>query len=105
MIKVIQILTPGQLVMVVGPVASGKSSILMALLGEIPIVKAATLDIHGSLAYVGQQPWIFSDTVRENIVFGRNFDKDRYDQVCLPFSFAYETVVMVRDKERKNERN
>ena len=69
--------------MVVGPVASGKSSVLMALLGEIPIVQADEIHIHGSLAYVGQQPWIFSDTLRENITFGKEFDKERYEKVRL----------------------
>ena len=69
--------------MVAGPVASGKSSLLMALLGEIPIVKSGKRDIRGTVAYVGQQPWIFSDTLRENILFGKEFDKARYDKVSL----------------------
>ena len=67
--------------MIVGPVASGKSSVLMSILGEIPIVKSGKLDVRGSIAYVGQQPWIFSDTLKENIVFGKEFNKERYDEV------------------------
>ena len=73
----------GELVMIVGPVASGKSSALMALLNEIPVGKAEKLAVRGSLAYVGQQPWIFSDTLKENITFGKTFERSRYEEVNL----------------------
>ena len=69
--------------MIVGPVASGKSSALMALLNEIPVGKAEKLAVRGSLAYVGQQPWIFSDTLKENITFGKTFERSRYEEVNL----------------------
>ena len=71
--------------MIVGPVASGKSSLLMMLLGEIPVIKANKLNVNGSLAYVGQQPWVFSGTLQENILFGREFNKERYDEVSPGF--------------------
>lgn len=32
---------------------------------------------HRSLAYVPQQAWIFSGSVRENILLGRQYDKAR----------------------------
>ena len=76
--------TGGQLVVVTGPVGSGKSSLLMAILGELPI-NSGEMSCVNNAAYVSQIPWVFSGTVRENIVFGRPFDEDKYHkalQVC-----------------------
>ncbi|CAG5124702.1 unnamed protein product, partial [Candidula unifasciata] len=71
---------PGQLIAVIGPVGAGKSSLLMNILGELPALKG-TVKVSGKLAYVSQQPWIFSGSVRQNIVFGGIFDKAKYDRV------------------------
>ena len=69
-----------QLFMVTGPVGSGKSSLLMAILREIPIV-SGPFEVRGRIAYVSQMPWIFSGTIRDNILFGRHFDESRYHRV------------------------
>ena len=37
--------------------------------------------MNGELAYVPQQAWIFSGTVKENVVFGETFDADRFGRV------------------------
>ncbi|KAJ2774612.1 Multidrug resistance-associated protein 6, partial [Coemansia nantahalensis] len=72
-----------QLVAVVGAVGSGKSSLLLAILGEMGA--AASADggcvVRGRIAYVPQQPWIMSGTVRENIVFGSAFDEPWFNRV------------------------
>lgn len=76
-----------QLVCIVGPVASGKSSVFGALLGDMHLVKASScainldLSVSSRLALAPQAAWLLSETVRENIVFGRPFDADWYDQV------------------------
>nr|XP_006820924.1 PREDICTED: multidrug resistance-associated protein 4-like [Saccoglossus kowalevskii] len=71
---------PGELLAVVGPVGSGKSSLLMALLNELQISNGG-LEVMGSVAYASQQPWIFSASLRQNIIFGRRYDKKKYDKV------------------------
>lgn len=71
---------PGQKVMIVGSVGSGKSSMSLALLGEIPLV-SGSINISGDIAYVPQQAWIYNATVRDNILFGEKFDEDRYQKV------------------------
>jgi len=58
---------PGELIMIVGPVGSGKSSIFHALLSEM-IVHSGKLGISGSIAYVGQDPWILTSSMRDNII-------------------------------------
>lgn len=53
---------------------------LYALLGELEKVHG-TIDVHGSLSYASQEPWILSETVRDNILFGTPYDEERYKAV------------------------
>ncbi|XP_061290370.1 ATP-binding cassette sub-family C member 4-like isoform X3 [Bos javanicus] len=71
---------PGELLAVVGPVGAGKSSLLSAVLGELPSSQGQ-VSVHGRIAYVSQQPWMFSGTVRSNILFGKKYEEDRYEKV------------------------
>lgn len=71
---------PGELLAVVGPVGAGKSSLLSAVLRELP-PSQGLVSAHGRIAYVSQQPWVFSGTVRSNILFGKKYEKERYEQV------------------------
>lgn len=71
---------PGELVMIVGTVGSGKSSLLNGLLGEMQLV-SGHMDISGRLAYVSQEAWIRNLSLRENILFDAELDADRYERV------------------------
>jgi ABC-type multidrug transport system ATPase subunit len=73
-------LKQNKLIAVVGSVGSGKSSLLYSVLGELNKFKGK-ININGSLSYVPQQAWIQNATVKENILFGKAFDKKFYDQV------------------------
>ncbi|KAI9352529.1 P-loop containing nucleoside triphosphate hydrolase protein [Zopfochytrium polystomum] len=62
----------GKLTIVVGPVGSGKSSLLSAIIGEMTLVDdgpgaGAAVAIAGRVAYAPQQPWILTETVEGNI--------------------------------------
>ncbi|KAK6027593.1 ABC transporter, ATP-binding protein, partial [Ostertagia ostertagi] len=70
----------GSFIAVVGQVGAGKSSLLSALLGEMGKLRG-TVGLHGDVAYVPQQPWIQNMTLRDNILFGKPFDKRKYNQV------------------------
>lgn len=97
------IIKPGQLCAVVGPVGSGKSSMLHLLLkdlypgaGSVTITQDASKNNFRNnmsngyfmsnpnlrISYASQEPWLFGDTVRENIIFGQPYDKARYTQVA-----------------------
>ena len=65
------------LVFIAGPVGCGKTSLLNAILREIPLLDGK-ISCQGKIAWVSQQPWVFSGTVRDNILFGEAFDPDRY---------------------------
>uniref|UniRef100_UPI00398F530D ATP-binding cassette sub-family C member 9-like isoform X1 n=1 Tax=Pristiophorus japonicus TaxID=55135 RepID=UPI00398F530D len=99
----------GQLTMIVGQVGCGKSSLLLATLGEmlkvsgkvywnkepenemnqeitwsaheIEPVFEATGRNRNSVAYSAQKPWLLNTTVEENITFGGPFIKQRYKAV------------------------
>ena len=57
-----------------------QSSLLQCLLGELKALKGS-LEVVGRVSYASQTPWVFSGTVRENILFGSELVKDRYDRV------------------------
>ncbi|KDR78881.1 hypothetical protein GALMADRAFT_244520 [Galerina marginata CBS 339.88] len=67
----------GQLVAVVGPVGSGKTSLLQGLIGEMRKTSGSIV-FGGSVGYCPQSAWIQNATIRENICFGRPFEEDRY---------------------------
>ncbi|CAL8080013.1 unnamed protein product [Orchesella dallaii] len=69
-----------KLIMVVGPIGSGKTSFLQALLQELPISSGKCL-ITGRMAFASQEPWIYSGTLQQNILFGRPFDPIKYEEV------------------------
>ncbi|XP_063922476.1 multidrug resistance-associated protein 1 isoform X2 [Zophobas morio] len=65
---------------VVGSVGSGKSSLVSAFLGEMDKT-SGRVNTLGSIAYVAQQAWIQNASLRDNILFGKSFDKALYDKV------------------------
>ncbi|XP_063316786.1 ATP-binding cassette sub-family C member 9 isoform X1 [Pelmatolapia mariae] len=100
----------GQLTMIVGQVGCGKSSLLLAMLGEMQAIEGGVYwskqpdcevihegniswseaeesdeDIRSknrnSVAYAAQKSWLLNATVEENITFGSPFNKQRYKAV------------------------
>ncbi|KAL7131136.1 hypothetical protein ABFS83_13G178600 [Erythranthe nasuta] len=70
----------GSLVAVVGSTGEGKTSLVSAMLGELPAVADATVVVRGDVAYVPQVSWIFNATVRDNILFGSPFEPAKYEK-------------------------
>lgn len=80
------------LTVICGKVGTGKTALLLALMGE--------MDQHGgtrsvpkeTIGYCAQTPWLQSMTVRENILFCLPYDEQRYHRVvdacCLLPDFA-----------------
>lgn len=50
------------------------------MLGELPKDKGL-INVTGRIAYVSQQPWVFSGTVRSNILFDKEYEKEKYEKV------------------------
>lgn len=69
----------GELVVVVGKIGSGKTSLLSALSGFMSKI-SGTVDVSGSMIFAGQ-PWIKNSTVRDNVTFGLPFNVEKYNSV------------------------
>jgi ATP-binding cassette subfamily C (CFTR/MRP) protein 1 len=70
----------GELVAIVGPVGSGKTSLLNIIMGELPKSRGSVF-LGGHLGLCPQQAWILNATVRDNILFGSVYDDDKYQTV------------------------
>ncbi|XP_065882181.1 ABC transporter C family member 12-like isoform X1 [Euphorbia lathyris] len=68
----------GSLVAIVGGTGEGKTSLISAMLGELPPMEDTNVIIRGTVAYVPQVSWIFNATLRDNVLFGSAFDSSRY---------------------------
>ncbi|KAF9927242.1 hypothetical protein BGZ67_007628 [Mortierella alpina] len=67
----------GSLVCVVGPVGSGKSSLLQAMTGNMTLA-SGNVRRGTTISYASQTPWIQNSSIRDNILFEMPFEKDRY---------------------------
>ena len=69
-----------RLIGVTGPVGCGKTSLLHTIISKIPSA-SGQIARQGRIAYVCQTPWVFSGTVRENILFGKEYNKKAFQRV------------------------
>ena len=69
-----------ELVAVIGTVGSGKSSLLAALAGDMRRT-SGQVTLGGTRAFCPQYAWIQNTTVKENILFGKDMDRKRYEEV------------------------
>jgi ABC-type multidrug transport system fused ATPase/permease subunit len=83
----------GMKVAVCGTVGSGKSSLLSSILGELPKI-SGTLKLCGTKAYVAQSPWIQSGKIEENILFGKEMDRERYEKVLEACSLKKDLEIL-----------
>ncbi|KFH67872.1 hypothetical protein MVEG_06603 [Podila verticillata NRRL 6337] len=70
----------GSLSILMGRVGQGKSSLLGAIIGDMYKHKGRVC-VYGQLAYVPQQAWIINASLKENILFGKALDQERYDRI------------------------
>lgn len=78
-----------RLIGITGPVGCGKSSLFHSIIGEIPLDLGQIVH-QGRIAYVSQTPWLFSGTIRENILFGKEY-------ISKAFQRAIEVCSMKED--------
>ncbi|KAK9663645.1 hypothetical protein RND81_O264900 [Saponaria officinalis] len=78
---------PGAKIAICGEVSSGKSTLLAAILGEVPC-KDGTAAVYGGIAYVSQTAWIQSGTIRDNVLFGSAMDEQRYQETLRKCSLV-----------------
>ncbi|KAI9056461.1 multidrug resistance-associated ABC transporter [Trametes sanguinea] len=92
-LKDITVMFPeGKLTVVTGPTASGKTALLLALLGELTTLEGrivmsknpSKVDKNGlshTISYAAQSPWLRHQSIKDNILFGYPYDEERYKAV------------------------
>ena len=68
------------LTVITGPVGSGKSTLLSAIAGEISNT-SGTILYRGNVIYLPQTAWVFSGTIKENILFGQPYAESKYERI------------------------
>jgi ABC-type multidrug transport system fused ATPase/permease subunit len=71
----------GTVMAVVGPVGSGKSSLIGGLIQEVSSTSETNVSTSGMVSYVSQTPFILNATLRDNILFGLPYDEGWYNKV------------------------
>ena len=90
---------PGEVVAVVGSVATGKSALCKSLIGELAPVPRVVVDqsegdktemsfrtssdipsvvVRGKISYAAQEAWVPQGSLRDAVVFGREYDEEKY---------------------------
>ncbi|XP_044753081.1 ATP-binding cassette sub-family C member 4-like isoform X2 [Coccinella septempunctata] len=69
-----------QFIGIIGSVGSGKSSLLQVILGEL-LISSGTKRVSGRISYAPQIAWTFASTIRQNILFGLEYNEMRYKEV------------------------
>ncbi|TDZ14677.1 ABC transporter FUM19 [Colletotrichum orbiculare MAFF 240422] len=95
----INVVIPPGLTMVVGPVASGKSTFCKALLGETPIAEGQTvLNINcRTVGYCEQVPFLWNASIRKNIVgFSTPVDESRYEAAVEATMLSQDLLLLPR---------
>ena len=70
----------GELIIVIGSVGCGKTALFMGLLKEICTLEGSIAK-NGKIAFAGEEPWIISGTIRENILMGITYEEEWYNKV------------------------
>ncbi|BAT80618.1 hypothetical protein LR48_Vigan07g014300 [Vigna angularis] len=83
----------GMRVAVCGTVGSGKSTLLSCVLGEVPKI-SGILKVCGTKAYVAQSPWIQSGKIEDNILFGKQMDREKYEMVLEACSLKKDLEIL-----------
>ncbi|KAL8286584.1 hypothetical protein RQP46_004601 [Phenoliferia psychrophenolica] len=74
----------GRLTLVAGDVGSGKTALLYSLLGEMHRMDGSiTYPKDSTTSYASQSPWLQDDSIRNNILFGAEWEEDRYNKVVF----------------------
>jgi ABC-type multidrug transport system fused ATPase/permease subunit len=88
---------PGEVLGIIGEVGSGKSSLLQAILNCLILLNPKECDgihIKGKIGYVSQIPWIQNETIKNNILFFKEYEQEKYDKVLEKCQLKYDLDVL-----------
>jgi ABC-type multidrug transport system fused ATPase/permease subunit len=91
------IVKPGEILGIIGEVGSGKSSLLQAILNCLILLNPKECDgiyINGKIGYVSQIPWIQNETIKNNILFFKEYEEEKYEKVLEKCQLKYDLDIL-----------
>ena len=88
---------PGEILGIIGEVGSGKSSLLQSILNCLILLNPKECDgiyIKGKIGYVSQIPWIQNETIKNNILFFKEFNREKYDKILEKCQLKYDLDIL-----------
>ena len=85
----------GAKVAIIGDVGAGKSSLISALLGQIRQVRGDRLKVYGTTSYASQEAWLLNTTLRDNVLFGMDYNKPAYKEVIRVCSLQRDLTLLI----------
>ncbi|XP_056137183.1 cystic fibrosis transmembrane conductance regulator [Lampris incognitus] len=96
-------LEKGKMLAVAGSTGSGKSSLLLMILGEL-VPSEGKIRHSGRISFSTQTSWIMPGTIRDNILFGLTYDEYRYTSVIKACQLEEDLALLPeRDKTALGE--
>ncbi|RFU32967.1 hypothetical protein B7463_g3371, partial [Scytalidium lignicola] len=93
----------GELSIIYGKTGSGKSLLLASVIGEVELLRgridAPSITEGYPVAFVSQTPWLQNATVKDNILFGNVFDKERYEKVLAACALQVDLAALAKGDE------
>lgn len=90
----------GELVVIMGVVGSGKSSLLLSLFNEMQLTnpKASSKSVSSDCIYLAQKPWILNKSIKENIVLNHEYNEELFKH-SLQVAGLTEEIAKMPEKE------
>jgi ATP-binding cassette subfamily C (CFTR/MRP) protein 4 len=83
----------GELIGIIGAAGSGKSTLLQTILKELDPMEGS-VDVRGVVSYASQEPWFFSGSIRNNILFGKAMNREKYHEVIKVCALEHDLSVL-----------
>ena len=90
-----------QIILLLGPVGSGKTSLLLALLGELSLVRGKVHLLPIEVAWCQQRPWITDGSIKNAIIAGAPYELQWYQEVVHCCDLERDIDDLQRDHEFK----
>lgn len=94
----------GEFIGVFGEVGSGKSSFFKGIMKELGMTKGK-LQVNGSIGYIPQEPFIMNETILNNIVFGKNYNKRKFREIVEICELTHDINSLIHNEYTVIEEN